>query len=102
MFMNNIMWTVGGTKADLENLLKEIRQFESQNGGKLIPDDSQPRRLPSDPDAPMGQLEWYEVVLAIATSAVGSGLYEGIKAQIKKHVAAKPNQATFTETKQDQ
>lgn len=100
--MNNVMWTVGGSKADLENLLSEIRQFESQNGGKLIADDSQPRRLPPDPDAPMGQVEWYEVVLAIATSAVGSGLYEGVKALIKNHVAAKPNQATFSETKQDQ
>ena len=100
--MNNVVWTVGGSKADLENLLSEIRQFESQQGGKLIPDDSRPRRLPPDPDAPMGQVEWSEVVLAIATSAVGSALHEGVKALIKKYAAAKPNQATFTETNQDQ
>lgn len=98
--MSDIVWTIGGSKTDLENLLSEIRKFESQKREKLVPDDSRPQPLPQDPDAPMGQIEWYEIAFALATGVVGNAMYDGVKAIIKKYVAARPNQATFTETKQ--
>lgn len=99
--MEEIVWTIGGSKTELASLLEEIRSFEAKHGGKLVPDDCQPQKLPPDPDAPMGQIEWYEVVIAIVTSAAGSALYEGTKAIIKKHVAARTNRATFKESRQD-
>jgi hypothetical protein len=96
--MADVVWTVRASKSDLEALLKEIRQFEGQQGSqRLIPSDCTPAPVPRDIDSPLGQMEWYEIVVAPILGAAGNALYEGIRALIRKFVATKPNQASFTE-----
>jgi hypothetical protein len=96
--VSDVVWTVRASKADLEALLRDIRQFEEQQGtAKLVPVECAPQRVPQDVDTPLGQMEWWEIIIAPVLGAAGNALYEGIKAIIRKYVAAKPNQATFTE-----
>jgi hypothetical protein len=83
------VWTVRASKADLEALLADIRRLTEENGGEaVIPADCEPRRVPRDPDSPMGQIEWYELILSPVLGAAGNALYEATKALIRKLVAS--------------
>src|SRR5262245_56788583 len=96
--MADMVWTIRASKSDLEDLLKDIRRFEEQQGtGVVIPPDGAPRRVPIVMVALMGQMEEYELVLAPILGAGGNALYEGVKLLIRKFVEARPNQASFSE-----